>query len=106
VRGTPATETLEQGPRASGVYARFAGSGQTLTLLDAHGRSTRTLAAGAGLVAATRYAEEAPIWVVTGTDAAGVSLAARAFGEAALRNHFALALEPSGVARPLPTAGP
>jgi hypothetical protein len=106
VRATPATEAIEQGPHASGVYARFAGSGQTLTLLDAHGHATRTLAAGAGLVAATRYAEEAPIWVVTGTDAAGVSLAAHAFGEATLHNHFALALEPSGVPRPLPTAGP
>ncbi|HTA14954.1 MAG TPA: DUF4430 domain-containing protein [Solirubrobacteraceae bacterium] len=106
VRATPATEAIERGPRASGVYARFAGDGQTLTLLDAHGRATGTLAAGAGLVAATRYAEEAPTWVVTGTDTAGVSRAAHAFSEAALRNHFALALEPSGTARPLPTAGP
>jgi hypothetical protein len=103
VRGTPATEAIERGPRASGVFARIAGNGQTLTLLDANGRPTRTLTAGAGLVAAARYAQEAPVWVVTGTDAAGVELAAHAFNETALHNHFALALEPSGTARPLPT---
>jgi hypothetical protein len=106
VRGTPATQTIERGPRASGVYARFAASGQTLTLLDAHGRATRTLGAGAGLVAASRYAEEAPVWVVTGTDAAGVSLAAGALGERELHNRFALALEPSGKMLPVPAAGP
>jgi hypothetical protein len=105
VRGTPATQAIERGPRASGVYARFAENGQTLTLLDARGRATRTLAAGAGLVAATRYGEEAPVWVVTGTDAAGVGSAAHAFAEATLRNRFALALEPSGTARSVPTAG-
>jgi hypothetical protein len=75
-------------------------------LLDARGHVTRTLAAGTGLVAATRYAEEAPVWVVTGTDTVGVSRAAEAFAESKLRNRFALALEPSGAARPLPTATP
>jgi Domain of unknown function (DUF4430) len=105
VRATPATQAIERGPRASGVYARFAENGQTLILLDARGRATRTLAAGAGLVASTRYGEEAPVWVVTGTDMAGVSLAAHAFAEATLRNRFALALEPSGTARSVPTAG-
>jgi hypothetical protein len=102
VGGTPATQALERGPRASGVYARFAPNGQRLTLLDARGRPTRTLAAGAGLVAATRYANEAPLWVVTGVDAAGVGRAAGAFGEAPLHNRFALALEPSGAARAVP----
>jgi hypothetical protein len=104
VRGTPASEALERGPSASGVYVRFAGNGQSLALLDASAKVTRTLTAGAGLVAATRYAQEEPLWVVTGTDAAGVSLAAHAFSESALRNHFALALEANGAARPLPTA--
>jgi hypothetical protein len=103
VRATPATQAIERGPRASGVYARFAGDGHTLTLLDARGRATETLGAGAGLVAATRYAEEAPVWVVTGTDVAGVSRAASVFGEATLRNRFALALEPSGTPRSLPS---
>jgi hypothetical protein len=106
VRGTPAMQAIERGPRASGVYARFAASGQTLTLLDARGQATRTLGAGAGLVAASRYAEQSPVWVVTGTDDAGVALAADALSESALRNRFALALEPSGTALPVPTAAP
>jgi hypothetical protein len=106
VRATPATQAIERGPRASGVYARFAENGQTLALLDARGRATRTLSGGAGLVAATRYAEEAPVWVVTGTDAAGVTRAAAAFAETTLRNRFALALEPSGAARPVPAGEP
>jgi hypothetical protein len=105
VRGTPASEAIERGPSASGVYARFAGNGQSLALLNASGKVTSTLTAGAGLVAATRYAQEEPLWVVTGTDEAGVSRAAHVFSEAALRDHFALALESDGAARPLPTGG-
>ncbi|HEX3692766.1 MAG TPA: DUF4430 domain-containing protein [Solirubrobacteraceae bacterium] len=103
VGGAPATQAIVRGPSASGVYARFAANGQHLTMLDAHGRATHTMSAGAGLIAATRYAEEAPVWVVTGVDVAGVARAAAAFDEASLRNRFALALEPSGAARPVPT---
>ena len=102
VGGTPATQAIERGPRASGVYARFAAGGGTLTLLDARGLVVRTLSAGAGLIAATRFAEEDPVWVVTGVDAAGVGRAAAAFDEVSLHNRFALALESSGVRRPVP----
>jgi hypothetical protein len=90
--GRPGTVGLQNGPRASGVYARFASGGHTLTLLDADGRVTRTLTAGAGLIAATRYSGADPIWLVTGTDGAGVELAARALDQAALADHFAVAL--------------
>ncbi len=83
---------IADGPRASGVYARFSGDGRTLTLLDEDGRAARTLASGAGLVAATRRAQDAPVWVVTGTDETGLDLAARAFDQSALRDHFAVAL--------------
>src|ERR1700733_15432530 len=89
-----AVRELREGPQASGVYARFAGGGGTLELLDARGRSTQTLGAGAGLIAATRRGEEAPVWAVTGTDAAGVTAAARAFGTASLRNRFAVTVAP------------
>jgi len=102
VSGTPATQAIERGPRASGVYARFAANGQMLMLLNARGRPVRVLSSGAGLIAATRYAEEDPVWVVTGVDAAGVSRAAAAFVTASLHDRFALALESSGVARPVP----
>lgn len=95
---------LGAGPRYSGVYARFSAGGKTLTLLDGAGRAARTLGADAGLVAATRYGEQAPVWVITGTNTAGVNLAAGALSESALSNRFALALEPSGAALPVPAA--
>lgn len=100
----PPVRTIEQGPRASGVYARFSPSGETLTLLDERGRKARTLAAGAGLVAATGSGA-APVWVVTGTDEAGVLSAAGAFAASELRDHFALALAPGGARLPAPLPG-
>jgi Domain of unknown function (DUF4430) len=96
VSGDPSAHQIESGPRASGVYARFSAGGGTLTLLNEQGAVARTLTSGAGLVAATRYAEEAPVWVVTGTDTAGVELAARAFSQTTLADRFALALVPGG----------
>jgi hypothetical protein len=102
VEGDPSTHQIESGPGTSGVYARFSTSGQTLAVLNEHGSPARTLTAGAGLVAATRRAEEAPVWVVTGTNAAGVELAARAFDTSALQDHFALALAPGGSELPAP----
>jgi hypothetical protein len=95
---------IADGPATSGVYARFSTSGQALTLLDVHGRPVRTLRGDAGLVAATMRAKEAPVWVVTGTDAAGVTLAARAFDAATLADRFAVALEDGG-AIALPVVG-
>lgn len=102
LRGDPAAHQIELGPRASGVYARFAASGATLTLLSEQGAIARTLTAGAGLIAATRYGEEAPAWVITGTDAAGVQLAAQSLDRATLGHRFAVALAPGGVALPAP----
>jgi hypothetical protein len=104
VQGDLGTETILRGPRASGVYARFAKDGRTLTLLDQDGRPTRTLVSGAGLIAATRQAEDAPVWVVTGTDGSGVDLAARAFGVQALQNRFAVAVTAAGAVA-LPEGG-
>jgi hypothetical protein len=88
----PAVSALEQGPRASGVYARIAADGRSIAVLDAAGRPTRTLGAGTGLVAATKRPDERPTWVVTGTDAAGVASAARAFEEGTLGHRLALAV--------------
>jgi uncharacterized protein DUF4430 len=85
---------IEDGPRSSGIYARFAGpNGSSLQLLDPNGRVVRTLGAGAGLVAATAQSSTGPIWLITGTDPAGVSAAAAALTPARLRDHFALAVE-------------
>jgi hypothetical protein len=102
VRGDPGMTNIERGPRTSGVYARFATNGQTLTLLDGQGRTASTLTAGAGLIAATRDVEKAVVWVVTGTDEAGVEHAAAAFEESALHNRFALAVTATGTQVPVP----
>ncbi len=61
----------------------------------------RTLGAGSGLVAATKRPDDRPLWVVTGTDAAGVASAARAFEEGTLAHRLAVA-----VSRDLPVALP
>jgi hypothetical protein len=96
-----AVEGLERGPGESGVYARVARDGRSIAALDADGRRARTLGAGSGLVAATRVGDDEPIWVVTGTDDAGVASAARAFEEGTLSHRFALA-----VSNDLPVALP
>jgi len=85
-------QSLRGGPAASGVYARVSASGSTIELLDNQGRSVRTLSGSAGLLAATRYTGEEPEWIVTGTDSAGVDLAAHALDEADLHGHFAVAI--------------
>jgi hypothetical protein len=88
------SDLLDQGPRASGVYARFAGrGGGSLQLLDPDGKVVRTLGAGSGLVAATSQNGAPPTWVITGTTASGVSAAAAAFSPGALHDHFALAVQ-------------
>jgi hypothetical protein len=102
----PAALGLQRGPATSGVYARPSANGATLTLLDPEGQATRTLGPGAGLVAATRFAKSAPVWIVSGTDATGVALAAKAFNQSTLQNHFAVALAGSGTALALPQPSP
>jgi hypothetical protein len=92
---------IDRGPKASGVFARFDASGRQLVVLDARGRTARTLGLGTGLIAATRAKERQPVWFVTGTDDAGVASAARALDESVLSDRFALA-----IADDLPVAVP
>jgi hypothetical protein len=95
---------LEQGPAASGVYARFSRhGGRFIDLLDPRGGVARRLGGGAGLIAATAQGTSEPIWLITGTDASGVSAAARDFTPSALRDRFALAVL-GGAEFPLPMA--
>ncbi|MGN6187737.1 MAG: DUF4430 domain-containing protein [Conexibacter sp.] len=93
LRGDQALEQIDRGPAASGVYARFGAGGTSLQLLDARAQTVRTLGAGTGLVAATRFEQQAPTWAITGTDVAGVTAAARALDEQTLQRRFALALD-------------
>jgi hypothetical protein len=85
-------DSIDAGPRRSGVHARFDASARRLLVLDAGGRVARTLGAGTGLVAATRAKDRQPVWFVTGTDGAGVAAAARALDESVLSDRFALAI--------------
>jgi hypothetical protein len=101
IGGDLEAQSIARGPQASGVYARFASGGGALVLLDAQGQPVRTLGAGAGLIAATQSPKEAPVWVITGTDGAGVEAAARAFDQRTLEHRFAVALR-AGVAIALP----
>jgi hypothetical protein len=101
LRHDAAALQIERGPQASGVFARVDAAGRTLTVLDQRGDPVRRLGAGSGLVAATRFRADEPVWVVTGTDAAGVASAARAFEPGALHDRFALAVSNDiGIALP------
>ncbi len=106
VRAEASVRGIERGPATSGVYARVASDGSSITLLDPDGQAVRTLSADSGLIAATREGENAPVWVVTGTDSAGLQAAAAAFDQTSLANHFALAVSPGGnVSLPAQSAG-
>jgi hypothetical protein len=94
VRQDGAALQIEQGPDKSGVFARFgrAASGNfELDLLDPAGQTVRTLGPGAGLLAATRFEDQQPTWVVTGTDSLGVERAVALLSERTLKDRFALA---------------
>jgi hypothetical protein len=96
-----AVERMDQGPRRSGVFARFSADARTLEVLDGHGEPKRSLGAGTGLVAATKIDDREPVWLVTGTDQAGVAAAAGALDEATLTTGYALAVSDGrGVAVP------
>ncbi len=94
LHGELAATLVEHGPGSSGIFARFtAPSGSSLQLLDPGGRVVRTLGAGGGLIAATGQSATGTVWMITGTDVAGVSAAAAALAPARLRDHFALAVQ-------------
>jgi len=94
-----AAAALEKEPRASGVFARVAGDGSSLALLDEKGRVARRVGrdAGVGIVAATRGPRDELVWLVTGLDSRGVDAAARALDSQNLRNAFAVAATGSAV---------
>jgi hypothetical protein len=100
LRRDSAAEQLEGGPKASGVFAKpmKVGSGYSFQLLDPRGSVVRSLGAGAGLVAATRFEDQAPTWEVTGTDRTGLDRAVALVRASILRNRFAVASD----GRPIP----
>jgi Domain of unknown function (DUF4430) len=88
-----AAAALEKGPRASGVFARFAPDGSSLALLDDKGDAARTVkpGAGTGIVAATRGPRDELVWLVTGLDSKGVEAATGALERSKLEDAFAVA---------------
>jgi Domain of unknown function (DUF4430) len=105
VRDEPIVQRMEQGPAASGVYAKPAADGKTITVLHPDGSNARVLGPGSGLIAATAADGGFPIWVITGTDAAGVTAAADALDEGNLKDRFALAVS-AGQGVHVPEQGP
>jgi hypothetical protein len=103
-RELPSARRIEQGPRKSGVFARFTDQGHSLELLDAGGRTVRSAAGGSGLVAALRPSDKEVLWLVTGTDEAGMTRAAQALDRQSLRDAFAVSVGPRG-AEKLPVEG-
>lgn len=93
IRGDEALAQLERGPSVSGVYALPAADGRSIASLDASGETARSFGPGTGLVVATRFRDEQPVWAVTGTDDRGVAAAARAFREGTLRHRFAVLID-------------
>jgi hypothetical protein len=98
VRADAAARQIEEGPDVSGVFARFrpVAGGYGLDLLDPHERVGSQAGPGSGLVAATRFEEQQPTWVVTGPDDAGLQRAIRLVSERVLRDRFAVAATAGG----------
>ena len=74
--GRRSASTRRRGGSRAGRRSRACSRGRTrpgasFELLDPRGERVRSLGAGAGLVAATRFLDQQPTWVVTGTDEVG-----------------------------------
>jgi hypothetical protein len=106
LRGDPAARSIESGPGESGVYATIGrcGDGFELTIEDDRGRPAERLT-DAGLIAAVRRGEDQPTWLVTGTDAPAVGVAAAALESGVLRDRYAVAFGDGRVV-PVPAAAP
>jgi len=97
--------TLEEGPRANGIFARFSKDGRELDLLDEEGDVARRVHAGdgTGLVLAMRPRADELVWVVTALDRAGLAAGVKALRADKLRDAFSVAATGSTVEKlPLP----
>jgi hypothetical protein len=97
---------LEDGPEATGVFARFTRDGDTLELLDENGRTARRVRRGdgVGLVLALQPRAEELVWIVTALDDEGLKAGVRALDERKLSNAFAVAVSGDRVEK-LPLVG-
>ena len=85
---------LEEGPEATGVFARFSGDAKSLDLLDEHGDTARRVKRGdgVGLVLALQPRADELVWIVTALDDKGLEAGVRALDERKLRDAFAVAV--------------
>jgi hypothetical protein len=85
---------LEDGPEATGVFARFTRDGNALELLDANGETARRVRRGdgVGLVLALQPRADELVWIVTALDDQGLEAGVRALDERKLRDAFAVAV--------------
>jgi hypothetical protein len=97
---------LEDGPEATGVFARFSRDGNSLELLDEHGETARRVRRGdgVGLVLALQPRAEELVWIVTALDEKGLEAGVRALDERMLRDAFAVAVTGDRVEK-LPLVG-
>lgn len=103
LRNDPTAGTIGQGPRVSGVFVRITPDGRTISTLDPHGKVVERLGPGSGLIAATAAGgydttesgkvRRDPVWVITGTDDAGLRAAVRALDEGALASRYAVVIK-------------
>lgn len=94
-------DAAARAPGADGAGAGARGAGTEFTGLDARGEQAARFGAGYGLVAATRRGDGPPVWVVTGTDQAGVDAAAGSLDRESLHGNYAVIAGPGGPV-PLP----
>jgi hypothetical protein len=94
VRDDRTVDELRGGPAANGVFAAFKGpieGAYHLIALDPTATPVRDLGPDAGLVAAVQSGDQAPAWIVTGSESAAVRRAASSLDAAALRDRYAVA---------------
>jgi hypothetical protein len=103
VRKDELASTIDDGPGASGVFAKFEQSdgGWRLDALNDHGDVRLEYDDEAGLVAALRDGDDPPTWVVAGADAGGLDQALLALSDDVLNNRYAVAVS-SGPNTPVP----
>lgn len=105
-KADPVAGRLASGPASSGIFARFESTNgvDSLVGLDQRAEGAANFGPQAGLVAAGRKGDAAPVWLVTGGTEIGVEAAASALTESSLAHHFAVVSTGDGIV-PLPVSG-
>ena len=99
VREDAAARQLEEGPSKSGVFMRVRRSPARtdVELLDQTGAVSKTLPGEGGFVAATRFEEQQPTWVVSGVSKPGIERAVQLLRKGTLRDRFAVGTDGASV---------